>query len=155
MIENNTICLVGCGSTKKEDKSYSWDLYESDYFQKRMTVAMLIGQPAILSAEHGLLFANERIEPYDEDMREKEKYQRDSWALSISSDIPDHFDNVVILAGKKYRNPLSDLLKDNFEVYSPFESDDIGGIGDQISWCKGKAEQIVNGEKETLLCDHY
>ena len=66
------LVLVGCGSDKEGKKSYSWRLYKSDYFQKRMTLAMLMGQPAILSAKHGFLRATERIEEYDEDMREKE-----------------------------------------------------------------------------------
>lgn len=141
------LVLVGCGSDKENKKTYSWRLYKSDYFQKRMTLAMLMGQPAILSAKHGFLRATERIEEYDEDMREKEGYEIQSWALSVANEIPNFYDEIVILAGDKYRNPLQTILKeDGYSIYSPFESDDIRGIGDQISWCKETAERIENDE---------
>jgi len=142
----NRLCLVGCGSTKKKSKSYSWDIYESDYFHKRMTVAMLMGQPAILSAKHGLLLANERINPYDEDMRQKSEKEKKEWALEVFQSVPDRYTEVVILAGKEYRYPLIDMLKKEVKVFSPFDDDEISGIGHQISWCKTTAEKILSGQ---------
>jgi hypothetical protein len=145
------LILVGCGSVKREEKSYSWNLYESDYFQKKMTLAMLMGHPAILSSKHGVVPVNKRIEPYEDNLREKEKYERDSWALQCANDIPDFYDEIVVLAGKTYRNPLQKMLRQKgFTVYSPFESDDIRGNGDQISWCKNKANDIATGNESVL-----
>ena len=149
------LVLVGCGASKENKKSYSWRLYESDYFQKRITLAMLLGQPAILSAKYGFVKATERIENYDEDMREKEKHEIQSWALTVANEIPNFYDEIVILAGKKYRNPLQSILReDGYIVFSPFDSDEIRGIGDQISWCKKTAEGIETGEsaKDLLQC---
>lgn len=148
------LVLVGCGNDKENDRSYSWRLYRSDYFQKRMTLAMMLGEPAILSAKHGYLPATERIEPYDEDMRDKEEYQIESWALSVANDIPKFYDEIVILAGKKYRNPLQNILEeDGYVVFSPFDSPEIKGIGDQISWCKESAEEIREGREPKDLLD--
>jgi hypothetical protein len=145
----NRLVLVGCGAKKKNKKTYSWDIYESDYFQKRMTLAMLSGTPAILSAKHGFLRVNERIEPYDEDMREKSKDEIESWADSVAEDIPASYEEIVILAGKKYRNPLQDILREcGYEVFSPFDDEDISGIGEQISWCKEASNLIENSESE-------
>lgn len=148
------LVLVGCGSDKENKKTYSWRMYKSDYFQKRMTVAMLMGQPAILSAKHGFLKASERIDTYDEDMRQKKEYQIQSWALSVANNIPNFYNEIVILAGKKYRNPLQSILKeDGYTVFSPFESEDIRGIGDQISWCKETAERIESGKNPKDLLE--
>ena len=140
------LVLVGCGGKKMEKREYSWRIYESDYFKKRMTLAMLLGDPAILSSKHGFLPVTERIEPYNEDLREKENHEINSWALEVSNSIPDFYEDIVILAGKTYREPLKDILsEDGYKVYSPFEKDNIKGIGDQISWCKSGAKKIENG----------
>lgn len=149
------LVLVGCGQEKNSGKNYPWKLYKNDYFDKKMTVAMLLGQPAILSAKYGYLPVTKRIEPYEEDMREKPKHERESWALQTANDIPDFYDEVIILAGKKYRNPLKSMIEESGKkVYSPFESDDIGGIGDQISWCKSVAESIVNNKYTAVQLEY-
>jgi len=151
-MSNKRLVLVGCGSNKEESKTYSWRLYKSDYFQKRMTLAMLLGHPAILSAKYGFLRATERIQKYDEDMRNKEDHEIQSWALSVANEIPDFYEEIVILAGKKYRNPLQKILEeDGYIVYSPFDSSEIRGIGDQISWCKKAADNIESGDEPNNL----
>jgi hypothetical protein len=137
--------LVGCGKKKREEKSYAWKLYEGRYFEKKMTVAMMLGHPAILSAKYGYVPISEKIEPYDEHIRTKEEHERHSWALSIANSVPD-CNEIVILAGKNYRNPLVDILKEKgYKVYSPFDSSEIRGIGDQMAWCKETSEAIEDG----------
>lgn len=140
------LVLVGCGSNKKKTgKEYPWRIYTSDYYDKKMTLAMLIGDPAILSAEYGFLPITKRIGYYDKDMSDMEKNERERWALEISNNIPENYDTVVILAGKNYRYPLTDFLSENgFEVVNPFESDDMKGIGDQISWLKETARKLMD-----------
>ena len=144
----DTLVLVGCGQNKRDSKQPIWKLYEGDYFDKKMTLAMLLGHPAVLSAKHGLVMPHEKIEPYDEDLREKEDYKKESWALSVFNSIPEDYEKVAILAGKDYREHLIPMLESaNFEVDSPFDSNEMSGIGDQIEWLGKCIEEEIEKRK--------
>lgn len=141
---SETLVLVGCADGKRDDKTYAWDLYEGDYFAKKMTVAMLSGTPAILSAEHGYTPVTKRVVPYDLRLSDLDKDQRDEWGMDVVDDIPNHFDQIMFLAGKKYRNHVQKHLSDDVEVLDPFES--TSGIGEQIGWLKDTAFRLEAGE---------
>jgi len=147
----NTLVLVGCADGKRDDKTYAWDLYEGDYFAKKMTVGMLAGTPAVLSAEHGYLPVTKRIEPYDLRLSDLSKDERDEWGMEVVDSIPDHFDQIMFLAGAKYRDHVIKYLSDNVEVINPLEG---MGIGSQKGWLKEAAMRLEQGESlDTVLTE--
>lgn len=143
---DDRIVIVGCGKVKRDSESLAWLLYDSGYAHLKMTVAILVGQPYIASAKHGLVPPNERVEPYQKSIYELSAAERRELGRQIAADIPDHFDEVLFLAGKKYRNPIIEALDDSFDVINPFESDELGGQGDQQGWLKQAAQDLVDGE---------
>lgn len=143
---DETIVIVGCGSVKEDSKSVAWRLYNSGYADLKMTVAMLVGQPFIMSAKHGLVPPNERLEPYDKSIHKMSAEERRELGQQVAESIPERFERVVFLAGKKYRYPVIDALPEDMEVIDPFESDELGGQGDQQGWMKKAAQELVEGE---------
>ena len=138
--------MVGCGKVKRDSESLAWLLYDSGYAHLKMTVAILVGQPYIVSAKHGLIPPNERVEPYEKSIYELSAAERRELGRQVAADIPDHYDEVVFLAGKKYRNPIIEALDDSFDVINPFESDELNGQGDQQGWLKDAAQDLVEGK---------
>lgn len=136
---------MACGKVKRDRESLAWLLYDSGYAHLKMTVAMLVGQPFIMSAKHGLVPPNERLEPYEKSIYELSAAERRELGRQVAASIPDHFDEVLFLAGKKYRYPVIEALDDGIEVIDPFESDELKGQGDQQGWLKEAAQDLVEG----------
>lgn len=136
---------MACGKVKRDRESLAWLLYDSGYAHLKMTVAMLVGQPFIMSAKHGLVPPNERLEPYEKSIYELSAAERRELGRQVAASIPDHFDEVLFLAGKKYRYPVIEALDDGIEVIDPFESDELKGQGDQQAWLKEAAQDLVEG----------
>ena len=112
------------------------DLYISDWFLKASAYADRISdQWFILSAKYGLLDPDDVIDPYDETLNKMPVKARRDWAVKVLDElIPqlDHDDQVVILAGMKYREFLVDPLgAKGFQVEIPMEG---LRIGEQLSW---------------------
>ena len=52
----------------------------------------------------------------------------------------EHVDRLEVLAGRRYVDPIRELLDGlDCEVVYPFDADDLNGIGDQMSWLKQHA----------------
>lgn len=123
----------------------AWRLYNSGYADLKMTLGMLLGHPFIMSAKHGLIAPNERIEPYEKSIHKMSASERRELGRQVAADIPDRYDQVVFLAGKKYRNPVIEALGDGIDVVNPFASDELKGQGDQQGWMKQAAQELVEG----------
>lgn len=128
--------LVGCGDKKSTEREVSWKLYESSYYELKMSAAMCIGIPYTLSAKHKLVSAHTRLDPYD--------YSEitDEWAKDVADSIPDGY-SVCFLASRRYVEPILKYLSDEREVYDPLKQ--CSGIGEQMGWCKEASKQISNG----------
>lgn len=91
----------------------------------------------ILSAKYGLVHPDTEIAPYDETLNRMGVAQRREWAARVETQmdemLPDA-DEVVIFAGKKYREFLENYLRLRFNsVTVPMEG---LRIGQQLSWLK-------------------
>lgn len=132
---DSTAVLVSCSKTKADERCAAYRMYQSVYFEKMWTTANLIGIPYIISGKHGLLFPDDRIDPYEKNLNDASKQERMEWAEEVIADLPDQFENIVLLAPKKYRYPLEEAIEisDNeYDIYCPFESH--SGNGKQMEW---------------------
>ena len=107
------IVLLSCVSQKKNNKDKAKHLYISTLFVKSLKYAETKINPDkifILSAKHGLLEADQEIEPYDETLNDKNKSERMEWSAKVLQQIKSkcdiQADKFYILAGKKYYENL-------------------------------------------------
>lgn len=152
------IVLVGCGRAKRDRelepgrlrvRRYpARDLYTSTYFSLKREYAEVVGDEwAVLSAEHGLVFPWEEIEPYDTAIGDLDGDALDSWVSSVVGDLQDWIwwevsdggDEFLVdlLAGRGYVDPLRGQLglQDiDARCHVRFPFDWTGGIGDQMQW---------------------
>jgi len=137
------IVLVSCVKSKTTGSNPAQDLYISDLFQKSSAYAKLIGDSwYILSAKYGLLSPDQVIEPYEKTLTKMGVRERKSWANNVMSDlakIVTHSDEVVFLAGVKYRENLIHPLKImGSKISVPMEG---LSFGNQLKWLKNQLEQ--------------
>jgi hypothetical protein len=100
--------LIQCTNSKRDSPARAKNLYdESDYFCKMKAYAEATGlKYRILSAKHGLLHPEDKIEPYNEFGLSES--QAESIALELSA---QRVNVVEVIAGKKYTNPLTPALE--------------------------------------------
>lgn len=152
MSETRTAVLVGCGSSKRDEKCMAWRMYIKNYADWKMSAAMMMGEPYIISAKHGLIPAFQRIETYEESNGDKSAEELDAWGRDVVRDLPDHYDRVIIFGGRDYAEPVLRHLPDAVEAWDPF--DEFGGNGSQMGWCKSAAQSIRSGESvEAVLSE--
>lgn len=112
--ETTQMKLIQCTRSKRSVSTKAKHLYdESDYFVKmRRYVNAKGGAYKILSAKHGLVDPDEVIEPYDEfGLSEHQAKEIADELVSIG------VDEVEIIAGRKYTNPLiPELEKQGIDV---------------------------------------
>ncbi|WP_436909957.1 DUF6884 domain-containing protein [Halosimplex marinum] len=151
--------LVGCGAAKRDrDHGKKWpakDLYTSTYFEKKREYAETLGdQWAVLSAEHGLVWPDQKLRPYETSIDDLDDDALDELAYEVGMDLIDwiaweqadgvEVDEIVVLAGKKYIDPLRE--RETFHagvpanVVFPLQQNDLGGIGEQMGWLKDRVE---------------
>ena len=169
--DNERFVIVGCGAAKR-DGSYGQtypakDLYTSTYFKKKREYAEVRGDHwMILSAEHGLVPPNAELRPYETSIDDLGEDDLDQLAHEVGMDLIDwvaweqgngvEVDEIVVLAGKKYIEPLRE--RETFHagieptVVFPLQQNDLGGIGEQMSWLKSRVE-AQESEQTKLVTD--
>jgi cytoplasmic iron level regulating protein YaaA (DUF328/UPF0246 family) len=115
-------------------------LYNSTWFQKaRVYARERCDSWFILSAKHGVLSPTDEIAPYKETLNEFSAEERREWASRVSRELSEMLspdDEVVILAGRRYREYLIGPLKEHVASVSiPMEG---LGIGEQLQFLKQK-----------------
>lgn len=119
------VIIIGCGRHKKDHPTFARDLYSSKRFNTSKEIAKNIDADYfILSAKHGLITPNQIIEPYDFEISELNKKEKDYWADSILKLIRDSKNGatVTILAEDSY----TDIIKSrnephyNVNIKTPF-----------------------------------
>jgi len=100
--------LVQCTDSKRDERSMAQNLYdESTYFCKMRNYAIATGKPwFILSAKHGLVHPNTKLEPYDEFGLSVSLSQKIAEQLKLKE-----YDEVEIIAGSKYTDTLTPELE--------------------------------------------
>lgn len=130
-----SIYLVACVSQKLDRRARAAELYRSDWFRKARTYVEETGSPwFILSAAHGLVRPNDRLEPYNVTLRDLPAAERRLWGEMTVRQLrrtigPRHLGPIVFLAGRLYREPLLDFAGDRTAI--PMAG---MGIGQQKAW---------------------
>ena len=130
------IVLVSCSSGKRKKQDcpcLACDMYQSPLFRKSRAYAERVGDGGwfILSAEHGLLPPDKKIEHYDKNLKDLAPDELIAWGKHVFQDLRARFSpaehGFIILAGKKYCEFLNPRLKEaGFEIYLPLEGLGIG-----------------------------
>jgi hypothetical protein len=135
-VAEGTIFLVSCVGEKRASAAPARDLYVSDWFKKARTFVERTGSPwFILSAEHGLVPAEQVIAPYERTLNNMPIEDRRRWAQRVLAQMRERMPDatrVVFLAGARYREFLvEDLRRRGLAIEIPMEG---LGIGEQLSW---------------------
>jgi len=103
------IVLLSCVKSKQQTPALAADLYTSTWFRSALAYAHSL-QPdlvLILSAKHGVVDLDERIEPYEQTLNRMDIAERRRWAAEVLAQLGRRADlerdEFTILAGKKYR----------------------------------------------------
>ena len=112
----------------------------SDLFSKAYSYAVKnYDFVAILSAKHGLLFPDDKIEPYNLTLNDMNSDKRKEWTEKVFNQMKNRlnlreFGKVFFHAGKKYREPLIPKLE-NISIRCEIPLEGLG-IGEQKAWYK-------------------
>jgi hypothetical protein len=135
------IGLVACCKKKLSLPSKAEDLYISPLFRH---ASLYCKQQYkgwfILSAKHGLLFPDEFIEPYDINMRNKTKLERQEWGQKIFEQLKAmslQLELFCIHAGRLYCEPLQPFIAFQLPMRGM-------GIGQQLAWYSSRLKAGPN-----------
>jgi cytoplasmic iron level regulating protein YaaA (DUF328/UPF0246 family) len=131
-----TVAFVACVGKKNSTPMPARDLYTSAWFRKASAYATrTAGEWYILSAKYGLVSPDEVIKPYDETLNRMPAAARRAWAKRVMDDLTQRLepgDEVIILAGQRYRADLLDPLRQmGCTVQIPMQG---LRIGEQLAW---------------------
>ena len=133
--------LISCTKSKKSYPCKASEMYQaSDLFKKAYSYATKnYDFVAILSAKYGLLFPDDKIEPYDLTLNDMNSHQRKAWAEKVFNQMKSRmrlkdFDKVFFHAGKTYREHLIPKLE-NIDINCGTPLKHLG-IGKQKAWYK-------------------
>ena len=146
------IVLVGCVKTKRTVRSAAKDLYSSPLWRYRRAYAECLDVPwYILSALHGLLDPDRRIDAYELALTGLRAKARRDWSARVLAElqrrVPSLRDKLIeIHAGATY---IDHGLEDGLQgagaaVHRPLAG--IAGIGRQQAWYRERLE--VNGNAD-------
>ena len=132
----NRVFLVSCVAGKRAKPTPAAELYTSAWFIKTRELVEASGEPwFILSAEHGLLAPDMVIAPYERTLNTMSASERREWARRVQQQMEESLpkaDEVVVLAGNRYRENLMTYLRKRFSTVTvPMEGLTIGR---QLSW---------------------
>lgn len=133
------IALIACCKGKRAGVHPARTLYTGDLFAKSLEWAEAnTDHQHILSAAHGLLELDTHIPEYNCTLAQLDTHDRHVWACRVMERLHPLIrqgDEVVFLAGRLYRDPLIQHLRDRKGVSwsIPMEGK---GIGEQKQWLK-------------------
>lgn len=135
------IALISCTKLKESKSCFASQMYQpSPLFRKASAYAgRNYNYWYILSAEHGFIYPNSFIQPYDKTLNNMPAVAVKEWSARVFKDIltvrPTEVD---FYAGERYRKYLIPLLEDaGIKCNVPLKG---LGIGEQLSWYKSKEE---------------
>lgn len=146
--------LVACVGQKLPHAARAGHLYQSDWFRKARTYAMMQGgRWFILSALHGLVSPARVIEPYNVTLSDMGAAERRAWGERVNAQLADQIGPrtpVVILAGRLYRDPLAGWAGSRSIV--PMEG---MGIGQQKAWLARQISEAREREANAAQLDLF
>lgn len=136
---SDVVCLVACSGTKLESRSPSWKLYDSTLFEKSFAAAMVVGVPYIMSAKHGIVDVDERLDDYNETLKDYTVEEKREWVESL--EIPSA-ETLVLFGGRDYVKPIKNEYGGDYDIIDAYE--DCSGIGVQMGVAGDIVEEITN-----------
>jgi uncharacterized HhH-GPD family protein len=139
------IVLVGCVKTKADEPRPARLLYQSALFRKRRRYAETRGHRwYVISAEHGLVYPDALLEPYDVALAEQPDDYRQAWAGWVAARlrrVEGHLRGrrIEIHAGQAYAAPLLPLLRaEGAHVTQP-----LAGLtqGQHLAWYDQRSDR--------------
>jgi len=135
------MCLVACSKGKESSRKPSWKLYDSTLFEKSWAAASLVGDPYVMSAKHGIVSVDDRLDPYDETLKTATNKEKIEWAENLN--IPSHYDTFVLFGGRDYVVPIVGTYGDEYEIVDVYEG--CSGNGKQMAKAGEIVETIITG----------
>jgi hypothetical protein len=132
------IVLISCVSKKMPTREKAKDLYVSPLFRLNMRFALLLGPNLIfiLSAKYGLVDIEQELDPYEQSLNNMPVKEIKAWAEKVKDQMKGKIDfendEIIFLAGEKYRKYLVPLFKN---ISIPLKG---LTIGKQLQFLKGK-----------------
>lgn len=132
------VAFVSCVKSKHGSAAPARDLYVSQLFRGLRCYAETHADVwYILSAEHGVLFPDQVVEPYERTLNTMNKEDRVAWARRVQQQILDVLPDdseVILLVGMRYREEIEPFLRERgISVTVPLEG---LGIGRQLQELK-------------------
>lgn len=111
------IILISCVKGKKDNEMIAKELYKGPLFKNSLCVAKKLQSDEskifILSAKYYLVSLNKIIGPYDMTVKKFSDTQKKEWGKKVISELKKvsniETDEYIILAGKEYINPISEI----------------------------------------------
>lgn len=159
------LVIVGCGKTKRDVPSKAKDLYTGQLFRAARKYAETHGDGwVIMSAGHGLLDPNQKIEPYDRTlvgMGFDDRRQVGAWCQADFRQVMQSLGaketngqypriRIVLLAGQDYAKTLTQFtwLRNHKDwIEQPLAG---LGIGERLAWFKARASQVAEVKKAPM-----
>ena len=136
-----TLGLISCTKSKQNYPCKASEMYSaSDLFRKAYSYATKnYDFVAILSAKYGLLFPDDKIEPYDLTLNDMNSLRRREWAEKVFNQMRSRlnlhdFHKAFFHAGEKYRQHIIPKLE-NVGIRCEVPLKHLG-IGKQKAWYK-------------------
>lgn len=129
--------LVGCGSDKQATAAPAGKLYTSPYFScKRDYATNRCSVWWVVSAEHGLISPETRIQPYKTPLSELPQAEQDRWGEIVSAELHAidwtgrGIETLDILLGQDYIAPIEGALAE-IEPTCCYLFEETSGNGEQ------------------------
>lgn len=139
------IALIACTKSKRASRSSAAQLYTSPLFNKSLLYASTIARRIhILSAKHGLLNLDDKVDPYELSIKDLSSAEKKEWALRVGAklrQIVTSKDTVHILAGQDYYLPLMETLK-TIRCTVSFPLSDLS-LGNRIRWLRKENKEAA------------
>jgi len=143
------IVCVSCTKSKRDEPAQAKNLYdESHYFRLQREYAKLTGTSwVILSAKHGVVYPDAKLEPYEMYLADQTTEYQQGWGESVARSLRFHNPRkVTMLAGKAYVDDVIPALEaDGMEVLEP-----LRGLrhGERLS----RLQDLIQSAKHKSLC---
>lgn len=135
------LVLIQCSGPKKAGRHKAKDIYTSPLFKLSRIWAEVNGKDwAILSAKYGVLWPEEKIQPYDLNLKDDlTKTERIDWYLEVRSQLFNRRkQKIAVLAGQSYLGWITDQYPD---ITLPM---DKLPIGKRLQWLKQNLPDQLN-----------
>ena len=118
MPRKKSLGLISCTSKKRSEVCVASEMYDvSALFQKALKYCKkTYNDVAILSAEYGLVFLEDELEPYDKTLNDMSVEERKNWAQKVFVKMQERlnlseYEKVFFHAGKHYNEFLIPKLE--------------------------------------------